>query len=197
LRFAHCEEQLVQFPTLRSGFWRFAQTSGKRRLIAAAATVVVAAFAAAGCSPPHLYSASAGFSRTATISVHAAGTEATTAVNWWNSRAGRQLFVLTTGPAQVTIQTDNGSCGPISTERVACTEALPLSGRFADPPAYAYDSCEIFVSSAGAPYWEVFAHELGHCLGFDHVTDRESIMNPHPIASDVWDQSMLAAAGYR
>ena len=40
-------------------------------------------------------------------------------------------------------------------------------------------------------------HELGHCLGFEHVTDRDSIMNPHPVANDVWDQSMLQAAGYR
>ena len=187
----------MQFPTLRSGSWRFAHTSGKRRLLAGAATVVVAAFAAAGCSPPHLYSASAGFSRTATISVQATGAEATNAVNWWNGLAGRQLFVLTTGPAQITIQTDTGACGPISSERVACTAALPVSGKFADPPAYAYDTCKVFVSAAGAAYWQVYAHELGHCLGFDHVTDRESIMNPHPIASDVWDQSMLAAAGYR
>jgi hypothetical protein len=67
---------------------------------------------------------------------------------------------------------------------------------FTDPPTYAYNSCQIFVDPAGAPYWEVYAHELGHCLGFQHVTDRDSIMNVHPVANDMWDQSMLVAAGY-
>jgi hypothetical protein len=169
----------------------------RQRLLATAGCVVVVAFAAAGCSPPHLYSSSAGFGRAGTISVQGTGAEVTSAVEWWNARAGRQLFVLTSGPAQITVQTDAGSCGAITTERVACTAALPASGKFADPPAYAYETCKIFVSAAGAPHWQVYAHELGHCLGFDHVTDRESIMHPHPIASDVWDQSMLAAAGYR
>jgi hypothetical protein len=186
----------MQSPTIRF-FRRFAASSVRRRLLASAALVVVVAFAAAGCSPPHLYSASAGFSRTATITVNATGAEATNAVNWWNTRAGRPMFVLTAGPAQITIQTDTGFCGPTTSDRVACTQALPATGAFADPPTYAYNSCQIFVSTAGASYWQVYAHELGHCLGFDHVTDRDSIMNPHPIASDAWDQSMLAAAGYR
>ena len=187
----------MHFPSLRRDPGRFAHLSIRRRLLASAALVVGVAFAAAGCSPAHLYSASAGFSRTATITVQATGAEATDAVNWWNARAGRQLFVLTTGPGQVTIQTDTGFCGPTTSDRVACTQALPTSGVFADPPTYAYNSCQIFVSTAGAPYWQVYAHELGHCLGFEHVTDRESIMNPHPIANDAWDQSMLAAEGYR
>ena len=187
----------MQFPPFRRSVRRLAPTSLRWRLLAGAAFVVVVAFATTGCSPAHLYSASAGFSRTETITVHASGPEASAAVSWWNVRAGRQLFVLTTGPAQITIQTDTGFCGPTTTERVACTEALPTSGVFADPPTYAYDSCQIFVSAAGAPYWQVYAHELGHCLGFQHVTDRDSIMNPHPVANDAWDQSMLAAAGYR
>jgi hypothetical protein len=187
----------MQFPTFRLGVRHLAPTSRRRRLCAGAALVGVIAFTIAGCSPAHLYSASAGFSRAETITVHASGAEATAAVNWWNTLAGRQLFELTTGPARVTIQTDTGFCGPTTSDRVACTEALPTSGVFADPPTYAYDSCAIFVSTAGAIYWQVYAHELGHCLGFEHVTDRESIMNPHPIANDAGDQSMLAAAGYR
>ena len=172
------------YSPFRPGFRRIAATPLRRRLVSSAALVVGVAFAAAGCSPAHLYSSSAGFSRTASITVRATGIEATSAVNWWNTRAGRQLFVLTAGPAQITIQSDTGFCGPTTSERVACTQALPTTGRFADPPSYAYATCEIFVSTAGAPYWQVYAHELGHCLGFDHVTDRESIMNPHPIAND-------------
>jgi len=188
----------MQAPTLRRGFRRFAlPTPLRRRLLASAVLVVIAVLAAAGCSPPHLYSGSAGFSRNATITVHATGAVAIAGVDWWNALAGRQLFALTTGPGQITIQTDTGFCGPTTNERVACTEALPTSGVFADPPTYAYDSCQIFVSTAGASYWQVYAHELGHCLGFEHVTDRESIMNPHPVANAAWDQSMLAAAGYR
>lgn len=187
----------MHVPTRRGALRRDASPARRRRVIAGAVFSVIIAFAVAGCSPPHLYSASAGFGRSETIMVQASGAEATTAVNWWNARAGRAIFALTTGPARITIQLDTGFCGPTTTARVACTEALPASGVFADPPTYAYDKCEIFVSTAGAPYWEVYAHELGHCLGFDHVTDRESIMNPHPIANDVWDQSMLAAAGYR
>ena len=169
----------------------------RSRFLATAALAVTVAFAAAGCSPAHLYSAQAGFSRTSTITVRATSSEATLAVWWWNSLAGRPLFALTTGPAQITIETDTGFCGPTTPDRVACTEALPTSGTFSDPPTYAYNSCHIYVSSAGAPYWQVYAHELGHCLGFEHGTDRESIMNPHPIANDAADQSMLAAAGYR
>jgi hypothetical protein len=184
-------------PTLRTGHRQSVSAARSRPLLAGAAVVLSGALAVAGCSPPHLYSASAGFSRTATITVQASGPEATAAVDWWNNLAGRQLFQLTVGPAQITIQTDTGFCGPTTTERVACTEALPTSGVFADPPTYAYDSCHIFIGAAGAPYWQVYAHELGHCLGFEHVTDRESIMNPHPIPNDAWDQSMLAAAGYR
>ncbi len=187
----------MQFPTLRLGVRDLTPTSLRRRLLVGAALVILIAFATAGCSPAHLYSASAGFNRPDTITVQASGAEASAAVDWWNSLAGRQLFELTTGPAQITIQTDTGFCGPITSERVACTMALPTSGVFADPPIYSYDSCEVYVSAAGAIYWQVYAHELGHCLGFQHVTDRESIMNPHPIANNAWDQSMLAAAGYR
>ncbi len=187
----------MRIPTQRSGDPRLAPKLRVRHLLACAAVLISVCLGVAGCSPPHLYSASAGFSRTATIAVQASGPEATAAITWWNTIAGRQLFALTAGPAQITIQTDAGFCGPTTTERVACTEALPASGVFADPPTYAYSSCEIFVSPVGAAYWQVYAHELGHCLGFQHVTDRDSIMNPHPIANDAWDQSMLHAAGYR
>jgi len=187
----------MQIPTRHSDLRRFAPRSRVGRLLACAAALLPVCLAVTGCSPPHLYSTSAGFSRTATITVQATGPEATAAVTWWNSLAGRAIFELTAGTAQITIHTDTAFCGPITTERVACTEALPASGAFADPPTYAYNSCEVFVSPVGAAYWQVYAHELGHCLGFQHVTDRDSIMNPHPIANDGWDRSMLTAAGYR
>ena len=160
------------------------------------------ALALAGCSPPHLYSVDAGFGRTSTVTVHvdaSVSTNATKAIAWWNALAGRPLFVVTTAAtAQVTIQPDTGGCGPVTSERVACTTALPSSGVFVSPPAYAYSSCEVDVSELGATYWEVYAHELGHCLGFDHVTDRPSIMNVHPDSTNrAADQAMLSAAGYR
>jgi hypothetical protein len=157
--------------------------------------------ALAGCSPAHLYSADAGFARTSVITVHMDGTNvnATKAMAWWNTVAGRQLFVATTdGTAQVTIEPDTGTCGPVTTERVACTTALPSSGVFSSPPAYQYTSCQVDVSEIGATYWEVYAHELGHCLGFDHVTDRLSIMNVHPDSTNsAADRAMFTAAGYR
>lgn len=187
----------MHIPVHPSDVRRFAPRRRVARLLAGAAVLIAVCLAAAGCSPPHLYSASAGFSRTTTITVQGSGPEATAAVAWWNSLAGRALFEMTDGPAQITIQTDTGFCGTTTTERVACTAALPASGVFSDPPVYAYNSCHIYVSTAGASYWEVYAHELGHCLGFQHVTDRASIMNPHPVANDLWDQSMLTAAGYR
>jgi hypothetical protein len=158
------------------------------------------ALALAGCSPAHLYSSDAGFARQSTITVRVIGNpNATKALYWWNSLAGRQLFVLTTAvDAQVTIEPDAGVCGAVTSDRVACTTAKPSSGVFSDPPAYAYNSCEVDVSELGATYWEVYAHELGHCLGFEHVTDRASIMNVHPDSTNAAaDQAMLTAAGYR
>lgn len=165
-----------------------------------ALTLGLLALALAGCSPAHLYSTDAGFARTSAITVRVdANPNAMKALYWWNAMAGRQLFVLTTADdAQVTVRLDTGVCGPVTTDRVACTTARPTSGVFSAPPVYAYDSCEVDVSEFGATYWEVYAHELGHCLGFDHVTDRPSIMNPHPDATNgAADQAMLAAAGYR
>ena len=154
----------------------------------------------AGCSTAHLYSTDAGFPRTSAITVRVdANPNAMKALYWWNTLAGRELFVLTTADhAQITIQRDTGVCGPVTTDRAACTTARPSSGVFSAPPAYPYTSCEVDISDLGATYWEVCAHELGHCLGFEHVTDRPSIMNPHPVATNsAADQAMLAAAGYR
>ena len=82
----------MQFPTLRLGVRDLTPTSLRRRLLVGAALVILIAFATAGCSPAHLYSASAGFNRPDTITVQASGAEASAAVAWWNSLAGRQLF---------------------------------------------------------------------------------------------------------
>ncbi len=171
-----------------------------RRILVLVPVLAGSLFAFAGCSPAHLYSSSAGFSRASTVTVRVDATpNALRAIAWWNDLAGRPLFVVTTAAdAQVTIEPDAGACGPVTTDRVACTTVLPASGTFSDPPTYVYNVCTIGISALGATYWEVYAHELGHCLGFAHVADRDSIMNPHPVSGNaIADRSMLGAAGYR
>ncbi len=104
-------------------------------------------------------------------------------------------MLTTFGHLQVTIQADSGTCAdaPI----VACAAAFPVSGTFASPPAYPYNSCAIYMKSSIPTDWRVYAHELGHCLGFDHVTDRTSIMNPAADATNAAaDRAMLQVAGY-
>jgi hypothetical protein len=89
------------------------------------------------------------------------------------------------------------SCRPPPAPVVACTAAFPASGVFTSPPAYPYSSCAIYLKAAIPTDWRLYAHELGHCLGFNHVTERPSIMNPAADASNPSaDQSMLQLAGY-
>ncbi len=180
--------------------------AARRRFVLPALVFGAAAIALGGCQVPvatptavpnHLYSVDAGFARGSSIAVQSvADPNVAVAVAWWNARAGRQLFDLTSaGPLQVTIQSDPGACADVPI--VACTAAFPTSGSFASPPAYAYNSCAIYIKAPGATDWRVYAHELGHCLGFGHVTERASIMNPAPDAANASaDQAMLQAAGY-
>jgi hypothetical protein len=160
------------------------------------ATATAAAPAPAPPVPSHLYSADAGFGRGSTIVVQAtADPNVATAAAWWNEQAGRTVFTVGGGHVQVTVQNGAGPCADAPT--VACAAAFPVSGSFASPPAYAYNSCAIYLKAAGPNDWRLYAHELGHCLGFDHVTERASIMNSAADASNpAADQSMLHVAGY-
>jgi hypothetical protein len=180
--------------------------AARHRLVASALVCAGAAIVLGGCQVPvaaptavtsHLYSTDAGFTRGSTIAVQSvADPNVAIAVAWWNARAGRPLFNLTnSGPLQVTIQSDPGTCADVPI--VACTAAFPTSGSFASPPAYPYNSCAIYIKAPGQTDWRVYAHELGHCLGFGHVTERVSIMNPAPDANNPSaDQAMLQLAGY-
>ena len=65
--------------------------------------------------------------------------------------------------------------------------------------ALAADGLSVALLARRADRIQALADELGNgAIAIEaDVTDRDSIMNPHPIANDAWDQSMLDAAGYR
>jgi hypothetical protein len=152
--------------------------------------------APASATASHLFSANAGFDRTTPITVQASSNpNVALAVSWWNDLAGRAIFTLQPGASQVTTQADTAVCAPDPT--VACAAAFPVTGVATTPAAYPYRACAIYVKASGASYWEVYAHELGHCLGFDHVVDRASVMNVHADMSNrASDRLMLQTAGY-
>jgi hypothetical protein len=148
-------------------------------------------------APPrsYLYGPDAGFPRGATISVgtvvDAPGLVA--AVAWWDQLAGRSIYTVGTGSTQVTIRSGDGVCG---SGAVACSAPVSaIDHKWHSDMSYPYEHCDVYVRTGFAGDWTVLAHEMGHCLGFDHVFDRASVMNqpPHP---DPADRAMLESAGY-
>jgi hypothetical protein len=154
---------------------------------------------ALGCAPLHLYSSEAGFPRNSPIGVQPppfAVPGLAEAMRYWNTTSGRLLFIeATDGPIRFrpAITAGQRICG----EAIACAAPVGHDGQFRSPPAYPYRSCVVYLAQEAVTSPEVIAHELGHCLGFDHHTDgHRSIMSaPAEFAPD-HDAAMLQAAGY-
>jgi len=148
--------------------------------------------------PPrsYLYGPDAGFPRTATITVGStiAAPGLAEAAAYWNQLAGRTLFAIGASSSQVTLRAGEGVCG---TGAVACSAPMSAIDHTWHPDMnYPYAHCDVYVLSAWVGNWSVIAHELGHCLGFDHVTDWLSVMTSPPHPDAVLDRNLLVGAGY-
>lgn len=161
------------------------------------AALVLLAASAAACGP--LYSADAGFPRNAPIGVqppssYMPGLDA--AMRYWNDLAGRVLFTYDAhGPIRPRVAT-NGDALVCGGDAMACAAPLDAKGEFRAPPGYPYSSCVVYVTPGAVASAEVIAHELGHCLGFDHVTDRPSVMGSPPVFAPEQDAVLLHDGGY-
>jgi hypothetical protein len=148
--------------------------------------------------PPrsYLYGPNAGFPRTATITVGStiAAPGLAEAAAYWNQLAGRTLFAIGASASQVTLRAGEGVCG---TGAVACSAPISAIDHTWHPDMnYPYSHCDVYVLSAWVGNWSVIAHELGHCLGFEHVTDWLSVMTSPPHPDAVLDRNLLVGAGY-
>lgn len=114
------------------------------------------------------------------------------ALGYWNGAAGRLLLVRDdAGP--ITIYNGDAVRGSKECPGGNCAAPVAADGRFSYPPTYPYARCEVYLTAAGAQQWTVVAHELGHCLGYDH--DRRSIVGGS--GSTAYDRQMLEQVGYR
>lgn len=148
--------------------------------------------------PPrsYLYGPNAGFPRGATITVSstidAPGLGA--AAGYWNQLAGRTLFAVGAGSAQVNVRAGEGICSGGS---VACAAPASAIDHIWHPDmTYPYEHCDVYVLAAWVGDWSVIAHEMGHCLGFDHGVDWLSIMTSPPHPDPELDRNLLVGAGY-
>lgn len=73
---------------------------------------------------------------------------------------------------------------PISIQVLPYSESLPINaftGTQSDAMAYSYDDhCEIKIKQKvlDEENFALLAHEIGHCIGFNHSTNTESLMYP-------------------
>jgi hypothetical protein len=115
------------------------------------------------------------------------------AAGYWNQLAGRTLFAVG-GSGQVTVRAGEGICSGGS---VACSAPASVYDHLWHPDmTYPYEHCDVYVLAAWVGDWTVIAHELGHCLGFDHVTDWLSIMTSPPNPDPGLDRNLMVGAGY-
>ncbi len=118
------------------------------------------------------------------------------AIRYWNTTSGRLLFVdASDGPIRFrpAVTAEQHICG----DAIACAAPVASDGRFHSPPAYPYRACVVYLAAEAATSPEVIAHELGHCLGFDHHTDgHRSIMSAPAEFAPEHDAAMLRDAGY-
>ena len=115
------------------------------------------------------------------------------AVSYWNGVAGRTLYAQSGGSTMVTVRNGDAICGAAS----ACSAPVSaIDHQWHPDMSYPYEHCDVYVRTGymGDPY--VIAHELGHCLGFAHVTDWLSIMSPTPHPNPSPDRQLLVSAGY-
>ena len=116
------------------------------------------------------------------------------AIAYWNTMAGRTIFVLGDASSQITVHAAEGVCNAPS---VACSAPASVYDHVWHPDMnYPYESCAVYVLADYVSNSWTIAHELGHCLGFDHVTDRPSIMTSPPNPDPQHDRILLVSAGY-
>lgn len=98
------------------------------------------------------------------------------AIARWNEVAGRELFVADdSGVGEVVVQLEDADhFQPLNDEdNVAYAESDGGTNCFVHVLA---DSYAIYM-------WQLYAHELGHCLGFQHSANASSLMFPTLIFS--------------
>jgi hypothetical protein len=143
-----------------------------------------------------LYGPSSGFARDTAITVNSTidAPELVAAVDYWNRLAGRPVFLLSSTSSLVTVKTGEGIC---DAGLVACAAPASVVDHAWHPNMdYAFEGCDVYLLPTAVGDWAVIAHELGHCLGFDHVTDWPSVMTPSPHPDPVFDRNLLVSAGY-
>jgi hypothetical protein len=140
----------------------------------------------------YLYGPQAGYwPRSVTLGVRAdvSAPGLAQAVAWWNQTAGRTLFAFGSGPVSVrsNLLPDGTVVCP---GMLACSATLRADESFSFPPAYPYGQCNIYVRPDRLSEWTTLAHELAHCLGFDHHPGYDHFGDPAH-----W-REQLVLAGY-